>query len=255
MNFTLVGKSVQLPEFPVFFKYWRWAFAFYIIYFTAIGIPFYSEFLGEYAVIWTAFQFLGAALILVFDGPLLALGAFILFICNNAELLIRSEVISPEAPLLNALYAVIIFWKLSKDRRQVLIPQDLLFFLYCAIAVLHFTAGASKFFYNDPSWLNGSALRNILVTSPWVRTGPAALFVDWVPSPVIAVLSYMSILVELSGFLILFKKTRTAWIWIALSMHIGILFLLNLSQVSWGVILPLFLILIVHLQWKDAYEK
>lgn len=100
--------STKSANFSTLFKYWRWLFAFYVIYFTAIAIPFYPDFLGKYAYLWMACQILAAFILIIYDGIGLVVGASVLLICNNIELLAHGEVISPEAPLLNSIYAALI---------------------------------------------------------------------------------------------------------------------------------------------------
>ncbi len=172
-----------------------------------------------------------------------------LLIINIAELALHTEVISPEVPLLNTLFIVLFFWKISgkKDLRDQDLPEDLLFLLCCGIAGTHFSAGVTKFLYNDEGWKDGTALRNILATSPWARSIFSGFILQYVPSLFLRGISYFSVLVELSSPLVLFSRTQLAWCYAALGMHVGALFMLNLSQVSWGVILYIcFLLIFVH---------
>lgn len=248
MNLITAIKSVQFKA-ATQFEYWRYAFAFYSIYYLSIALPYAKMYYGDWSAIFFVFQILLALGFIFATGRVLAICAFGLLALNVAELALHTEVISPETPLINTLFIVLFFWKISGEKKEDHqdLPDDLLFLLCCGIAATHFSAGVTKFLYNDQGWKDGTALRNILATSPWARSIFSGFILQYVPSFCLRVISYFSVLVELSSPLVLFSKTRLAWCYAALGMHVGALFMLNLSQVSWGVILYIsFLLIFVH---------
>jgi len=248
MNLITAIKRAQLKHVTKF-DCWRYAFAFYSIYYLSMALPYAKMYYGDWSALFFVLQILLALGFVFATGRMLAVCAFGLLMINIADLALHTEVISPEVPLLNTLFIVLFFWKISgtQSLRHQDLPEDLLFLLCCGVAATHFSAGVTKFLYNDEGWKDGTALRNILATSPWARSIFSGFILQYVPSLFLKWISYFSVLVELSGPLVLFRRTRLVWCYAALGMHVGALFMLNLSQVSWGVILYIsFLLIFVH---------
>lgn len=112
-------------------------------------------------------------------------------------------------------------------------------FLYTAIIVSHFTSGMLKIFNNDGTWLDGSAIINILEShrssalfyKPYLNLMPAAIF---------SLVTYSVVIFEVMAILFLFsKKCRLQWLKVTILFHLISFILLNIADVSFPVIFSL----------------
>jgi len=88
-----------------------------------------------------------------------------------------------------------------------------------------------------PSWLDGSALKHVL-ESPLARDNWLRDFLVDSPEIVLKLMTWFSLALEISFLIIgLFYYTRPLYWSAYIGFHFSILFLINFSDLTWGLIL------------------
>ncbi len=110
-------------------------------------------------------------------------------------------------------------------------------FLSCwvVMSVAYTYSGMMKL--NSPSWLDGTAF-SYLLQNPLIRCNYLREFLMIFPPFILKVMTWGTLALEVSfAFLAVFKKLRP-WIWASmLFMHVGLLFLINFADLTWGMIM------------------
>lgn len=100
---------------------------------------------------------------------------------------------------------------------------------------------------HTPRWIDGSFLSHFLVKNhlllPWMES-------FYVPAVILAGLTYVTLYLEALAFTAIFHPSFRFFIWTGLTaMHVGLLCITELTQVSLGM-LVIHLFLIDELTWK-----
>ncbi len=114
-------------------------------------------------------------------------------------------------------------------------PPPLFWGAWAIVAVAYTISGIDKFM--APSWRDGSALLHLL-DNPLARNWFVRDLMKALPSECIRLMTWSALILEISfGPLCLFRKTRMlAWFSI-ISMHLGILMVINFADLTLGVIM------------------
>lgn len=114
-------------------------------------------------------------------------------------------------------------------------PQSLFLVVWILLAVGYSYSGYAKLY--SPSWVSGDAMHHVLV-NPLARTN---VLRDWalqLPQPVLHVWTWYALVMELSfAPLVLFRRTRPVAWFMAFSMHLGIISLVNFADLSLGMVM------------------
>jgi len=158
--------------------------------------------------------------------------------------------LAPQDPILLHLFIVLFISNLVDKSKFG--SREIVFLLQLIIVLPHFTAGVAKLISPDPSWLNGEGLNNLLTNSAWRRPDTAQLFTDSIPVSFIKILSNVGIFIELFSFLCLlnFKFIKRIVIGNLLGMHLMVLLLMKIPEVSMGII---FILLLVWIKIEEFY--
>ncbi len=115
------------------------------------------------------------------------------------------------------------------------LPQSLFLVVWILMAVGYSYSGYAKL--ASPSWVNGEAMERVLL-NPLARTN---FLRDWalmLPQPVLHVWTWYALVMELAFLpLVLFRRTRPLAWFMALSMHLGIISLVNFADLSLGMVM------------------
>jgi hypothetical protein len=260
------------------FRLWRVLFGLYVTYYVAIDLPFLDEMFttagtlvkeGRYVALLpgTPRDTVRAVwLVAVVAGSLVTLGvarrpaALMLWLClcvfDDANVAVRT----PEQPHVKLALLLLVAlpggegtpWQ--KPRADFVIDDALRAVMWLSLVGMNLSAGVTKLLYADDSWADGTALRFLLDShAGWRRAYLGDLF-DRAPDVVIAAGTWFSMAVELLGVVcVLHPRARRGWWTASLAMHIGISLLLNIAQVSFGMILThLFLL---RVEWLPSFVR
>lgn len=106
---------------------------------------------------------------------------------------------------------------------------------WIVMSVAYTYSGILKLY--SPSWVDGSAFSHLL-HNPLIRCNASREILMVFPAFILKAMTWGALALEISfAFLVLFKKLRP-WVWTAmLLMHVGLLFLINFADLTWGMIM------------------
>lgn len=114
-------------------------------------------------------------------------------------------------------------------------PRGIYFAAWVALAVGYGYSGATKL--ASPSWVDGTAIERVL-GNPLARPTFLREWLVTLPSSVLKLSTWSALALELSFPLFaLFRRTRP-WIWLALlSMHLGLIAIVDFADLSFGMVM------------------
>lgn len=246
---------------------WRFLFGIYVVVYTIGLIPYASELFSRSGMIvdprmnptfdsfplplvfWdspatvTALVALKAmagiciALGLVFR-PACALAYFVTFYCVNRN----NFAISPELPFMGWLFLACLFFRRRSPQAfpesifgtRYVLPYELVWGGWILLGITYSYSGLAKF--QSTGWYSGEALLDILRNSqahrdwyqPWLETIPELVF---------RVVNWFVVGIELVGAVIVFwPRGRIAYAWLMTAIHLALIFLFDVTQISLGMI-------------------
>lgn len=157
-----------------------------------------------------------------------------------------STAYSPEVPYIQWLLLACTLvpageaWSLTARDRKWSMPKSLYNGAWLVVTVGYFYAGYEKLISVDASWRNGTAVYYAIEYEPTRRMWFGEFF-NHVPMTFFFVPTMLTLLGELGGVVCLFSiHARCVWFLIMMLMHISVLFLSKLDQVSLGMIVVQF---------------
>lgn len=246
------------------FRIWLRLMALYILYNLLAFIPYYEEFYGRSGVYtrsfidlygvssdsffltnllpfaWILFVVNFGAAISLFLIKKVRTAALLAFICTASFNFIGHVYQSPEIAFVNlsillvALYSPFDFLRAGKGKP--LSSRTLLHVTaWACFSIGYFVAGIGKF--GSEIWRNGDALARILEFGSVTRA-QWPLETLLAPRTTLAAFTYLTLVLELGVILaVFFTWTRTAWFYSLTFFHLTILLLMDLNQVSLGMLL------------------
>ena len=113
------------------------------------------------------------------------------------------------------------------------LPADVSAALWLVFTVAYGYSGYTKLV--SPSWRSGQAV-GWMLNGPLGLDNPIARFVADLPVPVLQLCTWGVVGIELLAPLALWTRLRPAWWVMALGMHLGLLALVDLQDISWGMV-------------------
>ncbi len=173
-------------------------------------------------------------------GVLLGLGSLFLWQRNMLTL-------NPSLPFLGFWFVIQAFsapnpaWSLDRwlARRRGFtefvdsLPNDVTAALWLVFTVAYSYSGYTKLI--SPSWQSGQAV-GWMLSGPIGLDNPLARFVAGLPEPLLMLSTWGVVGLELLAPLALVQRFRTAWWWLALGMHMGLVCMVDLQDISLGMV-------------------
>lgn len=113
------------------------------------------------------------------------------------------------------------------------LPGDVTAALWLVFTVAYSYSGYTKLV--SPSWVSGQAV-GWMLNGPIGLDNPLARFVAGLPEPMLQLCTWGVVAVELLAPLALWTRIRPWWWLAALAMHVGLLALVDLQDISWGMV-------------------
>lgn len=156
---------------------------------------------------------------------LLAVILHLLFLRNNLTS-------NPSLPYLNLLLVLSAFLPKNPTREQCEDPVRVAAFL---LALGYTFSGLTKL--SSPSWLDGSAFYHVL-NNPLARTNLAQELALLTPEAFLQIFTWGALTAELLFLPLWIWKGSRPWIWLTLvSMHLGLIFVVDFADLSLGMIM------------------
>jgi len=166
---------------------------------------------------------------------------------------------SPEYGFVNWLIFACIFipegeaFSLSKPDLGWRMPKFFYWGAWIVLGFAYFYAASSKFRGNDPAWVDGTAMYYVFVTDN-ARLAWYGRAFDKIPKFFFIPISYGALAMQMLSLVFMyFRKSRPWWWLVSTATHVGLLFFVNLGQLTFGMIF--FHFFLFDSRWIEAVKR